>query len=277
MKDYLSNLSARSFDLVGDLPIVSPRLSSIFEPQQPAPGMFDEVVSAIEVPPDGSGEVVDQMPLRHTEQIAGKLSENDWEPVPGSSKEHPLPQDREDFLRQAQDTPSAALLSPASMQPQNVSSADIRTPPSPETRSAAEAIWKEESKHIEKRLPQHTITGPLQPQKAPTTKGMIVREVRAESVRRPALAGTDGKGQHIGPTPMAVGLLLPATGPVLSTATKADNRGSKESESPIINVTIGRIEVRTTAPTAQTRPRAKDAAPMSLDEYLRHRTRGRAQ
>ena len=81
----------------------------------------------------------------------------------------------------------------------------------------------------------------------------------------------------MGLTPMTVGLLLPATSPVLSTATRADNRGSKERENPVINVTIGRIEVRTTAPIAQPRPRAKDAAPMSLDEYLRHRTRGHTQ
>jgi hypothetical protein len=49
---------------------------------------------------------------------------------------------------------------------------------------------------------------------------------------------------------------------------------AESKETPTINVTIGRIEVRAVTQVVQNRPKPKGQAPMSLDEYLRGRKGG---
>lgn len=63
-----------------------------------------------------------------------------------------------------------------------------------------------------------------------------------------------------------------------SASPSGSERGESLSRPPDIHVTIGRIEVRTAAPTAErAAPRAKPAAPsLSLDQYLKARDGGKS-
>jgi hypothetical protein len=48
----------------------------------------------------------------------------------------------------------------------------------------------------------------------------------------------------------------------------------KSASAPTINVTIGRVEIRATSPAAPQRARPKSANVLSLEDYLRQRTKG---
>jgi hypothetical protein len=287
MKDYLSNLCARSFDLVGDLPIVSPRLPAVFEPPPPAPGRVDESLSALEIPADGFGKAGDKEALRQAEHITAESNESESEPTAGANNESPLHTDRANLCLPAEDTPAAALPSPALPALRNASSAEIGIQPSIETLSAEKRLLQPiiispaESRQVPrfvagKEQPRHQSSQRSQRigENASRAKEATEREGETEPFRHPTFLPTgiqDGQNARI---PMPAGILFPSTGPGLSTEKKMDHRSTVEGAGPTINVTIGRIEVRAMPPTAQTRPKQKDADAMSLDEYLRHRTRG---
>jgi hypothetical protein len=54
---------------------------------------------------------------------------------------------------------------------------------------------------------------------------------------------------------------------------QGDLRWPQKQPEPVINVTIGRVEVRASAPAAPPKPKSKPKAPavMSLDDYLNQR------
>lgn len=64
----------------------------------------------------------------------------------------------------------------------------------------------------------------------------------------------------------------PTTPPKTRAASRADSKRPAAPPAPIINVTIGRVEVRATAPTTSKTQTARLAGPkLSLDDYLRSR------
>jgi hypothetical protein len=50
--------------------------------------------------------------------------------------------------------------------------------------------------------------------------------------------------------------------------------GAKTAEVPVINVTIGRVEIRAVASSAQVKEARTKPATLSLEEYLRQRSNG---
>jgi hypothetical protein len=57
---------------------------------------------------------------------------------------------------------------------------------------------------------------------------------------------------------------------------RAEAGAAPPAAEPTIRVTIGRIEVRATAPTPPPAPAARPAGPrLTLEEYLRRRSEGR--
>jgi hypothetical protein len=65
---------------------------------------------------------------------------------------------------------------------------------------------------------------------------------------------------------------FPTTLPRMRAASRAESKRPAAPPTPVIHVTIGRVEVRATAPTTSKAPTARPAGPkLSLDDYLRSR------
>ena len=117
------------------------------------------------------------------------------------------------------------------------------------------------------------------------------RQVSAREPVRRAMADEAAEARHAGRPPTKAGALLPSPDPgvrrVVVEAQTTRRRSAPESaraesptvdHTPVVNVTIGRVEVRAVqAPPTQPQRRsdARGPRPMSLEEYLKQRESGR--
>lgn len=82
-------------------------------------------------------------------------------------------------------------------------------------------------------------------------------------------------GQPLAPAGPLTTMMAPAIVKLAPRAALADPTPASDAPAPVIQVTIGRIEVRATPPAARSAKTASSSTPlMSLDEYLRRRAKG---
>jgi hypothetical protein len=253
MNDYLSNITARSFDRTEGLPLVSPRVPSLFEPLQAAREVSAEVESwpqadnvAGEVRRtelsskadewSGLKEEVQQTPHNAGRTLDAKSDEDAAEAVPGNAIQAFGNHER--------------TLAPEIKEEQQITDRPLSTmEPVSKTRRGEEGTARSSKKtHEGPRIVENLIL---------TERGKI----NAESESTPA-----PRNKPI--------VISPPTKPIPVPWQDTGHGGTPAKPESTIQVTIGRIEVRAVTQSFTDRPKPKGKPPMSLDEYLRGRSGG---
>ena len=243
MSDFIDRLAARA---IGGEAALAPRLPSLFEPLQRAP------VMAMADEGEVSARVRDVSPMLPTAAVPPpRPPVPAHEPIePRTARTEPAEQARLPLPECAvTDAPPAPLLPPRAAAPVRAMAAEPSrvTPVSERTATTPSSVSPRESRiapirHEAAHPP--TATGALLPAPAPvfaTTSGLPASSQpgRAAAMRHPRD--------------------VPA------------GRASRTSSEPVVQVSIGRLEVRA-APAVATPPRRRDGPqPSSLDDYLRQR------
>jgi len=315
MNDYFSNLSVRSFDLTEDIPLVSPRVPSLFEPSQELWGVSIEMPSwpsvnhrpNDEIPPASLATKVgeeskgsEQAPERYRRMdTAAPAAPEDFSRLYGSSKEI--------LTGTAERAPSDHEPAVIALRRQDMRNVTIlQTPAKPndiEKRSFDPHVGDDmKEKPATKKT---TVTPAEQSVPIPREKGepLSFRERREEWTKqprsksrkeRPVVENVLVKGGVEWPFDPDVSsgtdrgerdnVIMPLTTqqppqplikPIFNLWKNTGHREAPAKTEPTIQVTIGRVEVRATTAPVQNRPRPKAPASMSLDEYLRGRDGGR--
>ena len=249
MIEFLQNLSARSFGTTEGIKLVRPRLPSLFEPST---DIRDVRVKATPWSP-----VTEEIPSRNASPFVSRMKEEpveaveiqnnhlnpDRQPV-DYSIHHTHPEHPADSIPKVDDT-----LSHNGRNKSHVSYRDVREEP---------------AKSRSNRWDGHHLV---------IEDVMITNYVEWTSRRDIAEREEHGRRSKI--ISSAVAQSIPYTIETERLPGPDTRRYEAESkETPTINVTIGRIEVRAVTQVVQNRPKPKGPAPMSLDEYLRGRTGG---
>jgi hypothetical protein len=257
MSDFFASLVARSF---GTAQVIRPRLTSLFEP------MGGDATSIGNTSASGAGE-----PTYHPENEVDAESPQERDPEPRFVRSPK----NDEHRTVADDSPAAS----------NVSRSTAREP---QRAMVAEKVLAgdEEAQSASKRstgqvAAERMVVAPAIRQE-PDTR--LVRDrstppvIASVSPARQMAATEDGRGLLIPPklTPR-VQLSDPDLGVRPDRQSRQKKRDPLSDASrppePIIQVTIGRIEVRGTKESGHP-PRTPPASPvMSLDEYLRGRAR----
>ena len=246
MSDFIDRLAARA---IGGEAALAPRLPSLFEPLQRAPvlAMADEGEVSARVrdvsPMLPTAAVPPPRPPVPAHELIEPRTARTARTEPAEQARLPLPE------RAVTDAPPAPVLPPRSAAPVRAMAAEPSrvTPVSERTATTPSSVSPRESRiapirHEAAHPP--TATGALLPAPAPvfaTTSGLPASSQlgRAAAMRRPRDVPT--------------------------------GRESRTSSEPVVQVSIGRLEVRA-APAAATPPRRRDGPqPSSLDDYLRQR------
>ncbi|AFY34115.1 hypothetical protein [Calothrix sp. PCC 7507] len=268
MSNYLSNLVARSINPVD---VLQPRLPSLFEP---IPGLSGVV----------SGQVGEQEQLTinaQPEEIEVRKSPRqkqavDWEPSaekPPLHLPHPtlsVPSPRADLIP-ATEYPSAQ---PPSFIGERFPPVVVRTEPQRQTAP--------EPRVIQQIINQQTINEriitpgePLTPVSPKISNSNSEQPTAIAPQITPVSPDTETRKNLASPTTTVVipGQVTPA---IKSIVTASLPPTTTSQPAPVIQVTIGRIEIRATPPTKEPSTRSHPtAAVMGLDEYLRQRGGGK--
>jgi hypothetical protein len=303
VSDFLGRLIQRT--TAATPPIIRPRLASRFEPQYPSPGpiFLDEVDADLEVHEDaqeappvkkrpvrssraGSPEPADadsvsvQTPVRRSTPLSEEMPEmRPLAPVPS----------RHELL------PSSALEPPPRVQP-------VAPPPRPAARelegpaiASAHAAPKSEpvivpvtseqdssvrrkppalepalypapaNPHSPVRPPSHVAEQSVVVQPAPVSVTISPTTLPIEPIQ-PSVRAPFVPPPSLEPATPRTSIPAISTPPHVQTNPQPD---------PVIQISIGRIEVRATPASGPATTRQKAATPvMSLDQYLRQRSRG---
>jgi hypothetical protein len=271
MSDFLTNLAARG---TNTLPMAQPRIAARFEPNgarplmepQQSPGIeIEEATERIAMPPRSPAPRRAAPPIAEREESAAR-TERPAERIP--TTETP----RENAIVQPVQTARPPTSSPAVL--------PMQTPESPEaslTLSEAEAS----SQPVRRSASMQPVVSPLHEtdrhaaqaefpaeQVGETNVVQNTKTVQESRLGEPALPERERETPRV----MVVGPpIVPALAPQFSFAPEPEL-----SSSPIIRVTIGRIDVRAvSAPApAAPRPAPKPASAQSLDAYLHERNGG---
>jgi hypothetical protein len=289
MSDYLSNLVDRSLDRAD---VVQPRLPSLFEPT-PAIG---NVTTGLWQPatPDVVG-MEESITARESPDMNQPDRQNDRSNNPNLNNQ-PDNSSNLDSPRLSLPTIAGQLLQPFVKPLASIFAPAAESPPAPV--SISEIQPQALSKHmIEKQIIEKQITNQvlateqtnfvsLQPttvvansynaapaeqigQQLSTVNNSFATEVIIKPVSRqvnenpalnpmqPARLGQDNKNSTLTQVRSTIQTLAPEVAP--------------SSPSPVIQVSIGRIEVRATTPAAPVATPRSRPTTMSLDEYLRQR------
>jgi hypothetical protein len=280
MNDYLSNLSARSFGRTEGIPLVSPRVPSLFEPSHAKRDVFAEVeslVSTDDESAEGHRSPFDASRTSDTRPYRGlQLHRNPAEAVPGIA-------DREISANE----PAAAV--PAREEPIGAPTGRISI------QSPGDNAVKGTTSNGEER--QHAIEQPgngIEPvrgksceeegparlsEKTPEERRWDKKTILTEQGK--GIAGPDRSSAAVESakqkviSPRIAHTFLRPIEPTHREWTNSSHRDATARPEPTIQVTIGRIEVRAVTQAVQNRPKPKGQTLMSLDEYLRGRSGGR--
>lgn len=263
MSDFLSRLAER---LAGRSPSIRPRVPGLFEPGGAGPpAHLSEVGESLEGEAPSSRIVgpSDSDPARAESHGDGLVTADRVHPAPRRAADRELP--AETTRRFAPQEPSL----PAESRPR---APETTIPP---TKRALAAAGPEAG-------PPAVLSG------APSLRSPLV-STPFESPARPAPAEGGAPTSSVTPT-ARVFMARPsapsptretaATGPLVSThrglRTRAASRPeTKVDTEPVIQVSIGRIDVRAVPPAAARSPRrqSKVSQPSRLDEYQRRRSK----
>lgn len=270
---YLNNLVARQMNRAS---LVQPRLPSLFEPPAPGSALLHEWRGARY--PLAVDTVESETGLDVRLEIRDSIETSSGSP---SSRFHsPSDEAASTVWRGRQQIassswPSADLApdekgqaSPQAAEGQTATPAITHRPPAnitPRSSTAPEEVAAPQQQNVRQPSPQHGAATEQQDKaneqttsprlKQSTIDSTPVDSTKDSLVVQPRVVLLDTNRKEAKDSP------LPALPPI-------------SEPPPVINVTIGRIEVRanTTPPTTPPKPPAKSL--MSLDEYLRRRTKG---
>lgn len=270
--DFLGRLLDRSFGLSES---VRPRVPSLFEPMPRlavAPGIAWQTeaqsshAEARQAPPesrprrlDPHGELARQASraAEANAQAAARadVMENDYERV---------------SPRQIQRTSraSARLVTPITTMEASDSHIDARVPMPPPSRAAADRGALQANHSVTSSPGRNELARIVRPGDEPQ---------RAAPTRLENPIATVPPVAALMPLREASGAET-ATVTVLPRPTGGESRAAPLDQGPIVNITIGRVEVRagqSAAPTARWRAASAGPGPLSLDEYLKQRGGGR--
>lgn len=304
MSDYLSNLSARSFNRTEGIPVLRPRVPSLFEPLPTEQGDFPEMHSWSSVRHRRNEETTPSS-SRAGEEANGpdqaeERSVTTYEDVPH------LPRLRVQTLQQAsekdpRDGRSADTHPPQSgprtviIQQTAAESFDGKTSQPPGRDGLQEPATNgttvpasmemvrtsggnEESPSVQGRREE---PGTHPPRRRGMHDGAVENVIVKHSVERILDRNPSAPieaGGHLNPMMSPIGQQPPerAVGPVTFSGTDSAGRKVPARAEPAIHVTIGRVEVRATvSPQKPTGKPGKPVPTMGLEEYLRRRSGGR--
>lgn len=260
MRDFLDNLIDRHLDAA---PQIKPRLPSMFEPEISQGGL--DVAAPDNYAPEMENTV--SRPSVRTEKIAPPHG-GTMDPPPFAHITTPA-------------TPATAIQAKQpKADPVTGWHQQIRSPEATVNEGPMPFVPRKEESRGSKNPPvpivparkEETATGSYPVQTATSTE--LMGRVRHAHKQKPT--------EHTSPNPRATadgltqGLLNPSAtliAPLIPSP--AGQERSISQPEPVINVTIGRIEVRATASQQKQTSRPERRVPvMSLEEYLRHRSGG---
>jgi hypothetical protein len=290
VSDFLSRLAERA---LGSDPPVRPRLGSLFEPERPgfADGLdwmwAPQAGGEVEVPRLGIGVAAPLPGGEAARAASGEPAGGPWSPasVPArailAQQGSELGSGRAGMSAPAATSPArgtAARSWPAAESPGGVAPAVL--PSLSEPDQAGSAASGEAAPHLSSH--REMPGGPGAAFTAPVSSGGFMT--------RPGRLGLRAEGRPAPPVPrgQAPGGPLRGSGvsraPQVPPAQRFRSRDRYQGAAipdpePVINITIGRIDVRAWPPsesgnTAKPAPRS-GPGPLSLDEYLRRRGEGR--
>ncbi len=268
MRDYLSNLTARSFDRTEGIPLVNPRLPSLFEPS------LELGREAVEVLPELSAN---HQPREEPKRLEQTLRRNAERSLGGDEPAADvLPRQDMHAVAPLQTSPRPSDNKPLEHFPD-----DAQERPAPKKVTVAAPV-QPRPMHRGGLFPVHEKGEgwPTQPQ-GKSLEGLVVADkvIMKERVRR--IFDRDvfpraETGEHDKATVPTV--VQPSLQHFAEDARNpwkdAGHRERLTKTEPTIQVTIGRIEVRAMPAEARKHSKLKGPAPMSLEEYLKGRNGG---
>jgi hypothetical protein len=279
MSDYLGNLVVRSLD---PTPAVRPRLASRFEPVSPAlppelvaeaPALVAETVQERAEPARPRQSRKRAVPAEEPEPVqaaAPRRAARRGVPLVETSPPGPLSHLPTDPPRERGNASESSSLVQATLPQQR--------PPSPvrERGPRGEVSPADRPNREDWRSPVNAeIAAPGRFQNQPHRESASRQDPPISSPvapRQPAPRERDPLER----TPVKAKLPVPLLQPRITVVERLPSPMRQEAPAaePVIQVTIGRIEVRATPPPVQpSRPRPATQTAMSLEEYLRRRSR----
>jgi hypothetical protein len=313
MNDYLSNLFARSFDRTGGIPLVSPRVPSLFEPSHevwngsveipPRPSMNDQPND--ETPPPSLARVgeepkgLETPPKRYSQMDSGaptlsgdvsRLYRGSMEISPGNAERSVGDYEPAVTALPRQDLPTvtapqtSAKLSDNRLLEPHVRNDKQQEPATRKTKVTAAELpvqlpgGKGSTLSVQGRREERS----TQPQSKSRKERVMVENVivkeRVERIFDRDVSSRAEVGEHhnvIMPSMMQQPLHHPVE-PICNPWRNAGHREAPTKTEPTIQVTIGRIEVRAVMhQTSKPQQREAPKPKLSLDDYLRQRTEGK--
>jgi hypothetical protein len=280
MRDFLDNLIDRHADVA---PQIKPRLPSIFEPAVSRGGL--DLAVKEEATPPGETETLRQPP-RAAQPVGLPTVAEPVRPIASPAPTVPVEEEKPSvkvglnkpvFSLSPRETPT--LPPPL----QRVSEESAREPglnegfPKPSVTLIAPVMGRVRHAHQEERMEHTSPNLKATAKEQPPVKESLNRPVFSLSPREtptlpPPLQGRSEKGVR----GLNQGLLNPSTpliAPVIPSMAGPERPVSRPE--PVINVTIGRIEVRATVSPQRQTPKPESRTPvMGLEEYLRRRSGG---
>jgi len=295
MSDYLTNIAAKALNL---MPVVRPRLASLYEAAQGMGGPSAGHILAVEPAPPGrpSGEV--SVPPSSTPQPQGKGEGIHWklEPSPqafaalvsaseadetfANPRRSPLltPYTTESGPGTRQPLPTPRLVQPPLAVTRTSSVQPLDERPSTDSH-AAQFASDQGAEHAVWAPPQNDVEIGRE-----TVLELYSSPLPAESLTTPPDVSSPRIGHGGEPiprsTPRATIAVRAVAQPQEGAWRESDaltGGDSTTTPAPVIRVSIGRVEVRAIMPPAAPAPRPKAARPspgLSLEEYLKQGRRG---
>lgn len=285
MSDFLNNLALRS---LGSAETVQPRLPALFEQPQPTAGLLFAPGPALSERAQGQLKEIlvesDSEAMSVSDHVsslsAGDLVAARRSSDGLSSQKHAKAASLEPAATQS----TAGLHSPApmpssSLLPQSLvsyASAQLSEPQSDGVErfaarsSRAGKDEAESGRHLrDTEIPYKSVSEPLR-SSAEAGPDLPVVQIPV----KPLAARSDAPYSVAADLPFPLRQIIESRlAPQSQTATPAASSRRSNSSEPTVHVTIGRIEVRAT-PQQTSTSRARSASPvMSLDEYLRRRSK----
>ena len=268
MSDYINNLIARNQPTAE---VVRPRLPSIFEPPAVAAPAFLNARLAEDETPEAEALIEAQITKRQSPVVQPPA----WRGL------QQLPEKRAEF-RETTVLPldtEPLTTPPVVTPPVHIPQADIAAhrearrsrPVFAQTNQDKESAERHESKR-----PQADDSQPSPPASLPgrgVTYEVVTRRIIERAENRTSSVDSDDHHKVVGPLITRRNENYTRRDAPRSDQPPPDQ--PHEPPAPVINVTIGRIEVKAMPPaTAPPRPRQSAAPLMSLDEYMRRRKTG---
>jgi hypothetical protein len=292
MSDYLSNLIDRSLDRAD---VVQPRLPSLFEPVQgissPIPGFWGQEEQATKQP--FTDEINTRNVVSQDRPIANRFAQASEQRSDASLTSLRLP---------TLTPPTNAIQrsqTPNSLLPKSEQHVPLSRPeptPSPVHESAIQSLFSK-SPIAEPQIAERIVSVEkseiaTQPAPSPVQSVEPNRLAVQPPIFNPPLVAVQNATAGSKESPPANDLFLGQDPPMLRQISKnmplslirpaiqavelEMGRTAAPTPTPVIQVTIGRIEVRATAPVNPPPTQARPKSPvMSLDEYLHQRGGGR--